>query len=137
MISPSVFLNFFKILIFRVFRGIKGQKIVQNDKKFCLSCSVSQEPYIIWLSFMVHLCKMIISPVVFFIFSKYWFLGLLRGKKGKERSEMTKNFVRCTPYLRNHTSYGCHLWYTYVKWQYVLVFFFIFSKFWFYGSIGE
>ena len=25
-----------------------------NDKKFCLSRAISQEPYIIWLSFMVH-----------------------------------------------------------------------------------
>ena len=47
-------------------RQVKGQKTNQNDKKFCLSCSISQEPYIIWLSFMVHLCKMTISPVVFF-----------------------------------------------------------------------
>ena len=71
------FFHFFKILIFMVVRRVKGKKIVQNDKKFCLSCCISKEPYIIWLAFMVHLCKPIISPGVFFIFSKFWFCGLL------------------------------------------------------------
>ena len=47
---------------------LKGQKTVHNDKKFCLSHSISQEPYIIWLWFLVHMCKMMISPVNFFIF---------------------------------------------------------------------
>ena len=28
---------------------------------------------------------------------------------------MTKNSVRCAPYLRNHISYDCYLWYTCVK----------------------
>ena len=41
--------------------------------------SISQEPCIIWLSFMVHICKMIISPVVSFILSKFWFFGFLGG----------------------------------------------------------
>ena len=76
---PHAFLQFFKILIFRVVRGVKGQKWVQNDKKFCSSCSISLEPKIIWLSFMVHMCKMIISPGFFFSFSKFWFFGLSGG----------------------------------------------------------
>ena len=45
MISPGVFFFFFKTLIFWVVRGIKGQKMAQNDKKFCLSCFISQEQY--------------------------------------------------------------------------------------------
>ena len=66
IISSGVFSIFLKILIFWVHRGVKGQKMVQNDKKFCLLHSISQEPYIIWLSFMVQMYKMIISPGVFF-----------------------------------------------------------------------
>ena len=27
--------------------GMKGQKMVQNDEKLCLWCSIAQEPYII------------------------------------------------------------------------------------------
>ena len=83
MISPYVFLQFFKISIFGVVRGLKGQKMVQNDKKFCPSHSISQKPYIIRLSFMVHLCKMIISPGAFFIFSSFWFFGLLGSVRAK------------------------------------------------------
>ena len=48
------YFHFFKILNFWVHREVKGQKTVQNDKKVCLLCSISQEPCIIWFSFMVH-----------------------------------------------------------------------------------
>ena len=50
----SFFFLFFKILIFQVVSGVKGQKLAKNDKQFCLSRSISQEPYIIWSSFVVH-----------------------------------------------------------------------------------
>ena len=70
------FFRLFKVLIFWVVRGLKGQKMVQNEKKICLSCSISQETCIIWFSFMVHLCKMVISTGTFFIFSEFWFSGL-------------------------------------------------------------
>ena len=52
--------------------------MVQNEKKFCLSHSISQESYIIWFWFMVLICKMI-SPGLFFKFSKFWFSRLLGG----------------------------------------------------------
>ena len=59
--------HFSKILIFWVHRGVKRQKKKknQNDKKFCLLCLMFQEPYIIWLSFMVQMCKIIIFQGVF------------------------------------------------------------------------
>ena len=44
-ISMRFFLNFFKILIFWVVSGVKGQKIVQNDKKIP-SRFIPQEAYI-------------------------------------------------------------------------------------------
>ena len=55
--------------------GVKGQKMVQSDKKICLLYSISQESCIIWFSFMELICKMIISPGVLFFFSKSYFLG--------------------------------------------------------------
>ena len=83
------FIHFFKILICRVAIEVKGQKIVQNYKKFCRSCSISQEPHI-WLSFMVHICKMIISPGVFLVvFQNFDFLGCQEGWKGKKMPKMT------------------------------------------------
>ena len=87
IISPGVFFHFFKILIFCVANGVKGQKMVQDEKKFCHSHLISQEPYIIWSSFIVHMCKRIISPGFFH------FLKIL------------KKFVCPTPYLRKHTSF--------------------------------
>ena len=77
IISQGVFFVFFKILIFRIIRvkGWKKDKKWPNYKKFCLSHSVSQEPYIIWLWFLVHMCKMMISPANFFIFQNFDFWG--------------------------------------------------------------
>ena len=69
--------------------------MVQNDKKFCLLGSISQKPCIIWLSFMVQICKMMIYPVDFFIFSKFWFSGLWGagggwGKRAKNCLKLQK-----------------------------------------------
>ena len=52
---------------------VEGQRIVQNDKTN-LSHSVSQELYLIWLWFLVHMCKMMISPAFFFFFFFFSFL---------------------------------------------------------------
>ena len=89
IISPYFFFHVFKILIFRAFREVKGQKKVQNNIKFCSSCSISQESYIIWLSFMLHMCKMI-SPVVFFNF-KILIFQVIRGLKGQKMVQNDKN----------------------------------------------
>ena len=124
IISPGIFFNFFKILIFwgvvgvgwEGGVGVKVQKMVQNDKKFCRSsCSISQEPYIIWLSFMVHICKMII-PSVFFFFSFFFhFFKILafwvyRQVKEQKMVQNEKKLCLLHSCLRNHTSYDCHLW---------------------------
>ena len=79
-----------------------------NDKKFCLLCSISQEPYIKWLWFMVQMCKMIISPGGFFNFKILIFQVV-----GTERVKNDPKWPVCgTLYFRNHISYGLHLWYT-------------------------
>ena len=62
---------------------VKGQKMTQNDKKFCLSCSVSPEPYVIWLWFLVHMFHMMISPAFFFIVNILSF-GVFRWVKGQK-----------------------------------------------------
>ena len=66
--------------------------MAQNEGKICLSISISHEEakvhdfwyfLVIWLWFLVHKCKMMASrPDAFFIFSKFWFSGLLGGKRG-------------------------------------------------------
>ena len=104
------FKNFFKVLIFWVVNGVKGQKMAQNEKKLCLLHPISQEPYIIWSSFVVCKCKMIIS--FFLNFFKTLNFQVLGGSKGKKWPKMTKNSVCRALYLRNHTSYDLHLWYS-------------------------
>ena len=60
-------------------------------KRFFLLCLVYQEPYIIWLSFMLHLFKMIVSPGIFSFFQKIFFL--VSGVKGGKMVQMTKKFL--------------------------------------------
>ena len=62
--------------------------MAQNDKT-CLSHATSQEAYIIWLWFVVHMCKTMTSPDAFVIFSKFWFSKLLGRWKGKKWPKMT------------------------------------------------
>ena len=63
------FFHFFKILILWVVRGEEGQKMAQNEKNFCLSGSISQEPYI----FFFYLG----------FFNKY---SRFTGQQGKEKA---------------------------------------------------
>ena len=77
--SVELLQAFFSFLLNFEFLGFKSKR-AENSRKwqtfFCLSWSVSQEPYIIWSSFVVCKCKMIISRGFFFIFCfKFWFLG--------------------------------------------------------------
>ena len=66
IISRHFFFHIFKILNLIV-REAKVQKIVQNsEKKVSLLFSISQEPYIIWFSFMIHKCKMNFKGIVLF-----------------------------------------------------------------------
>ena len=78
--------------------GVKGQKshqkIIQNDKKtLSVTLHISQEPYIIWLSFLVYTRKMVISSGAFFNFWKLQFSGSSVWWKDKKWFKMTKNFV--------------------------------------------
>ena len=65
--------------------GIKWQKMVQNDRKFCLFNSVSQEQYLEWLWFLVHMCRMMIFPAICFHFFKILIFFLFLGREVKGR----------------------------------------------------
>ena len=104
--------HFFKMLFLWV---VKGQKMVQNDKKFCLLCWVSQEPYLIWLLFMVYMCKMIFLGIFFFFhFFKISIFRVVSGVKGQKVVQNDKKFcLPHIPYLRNNTSwfsFMVHMW---------------------------
>ena len=108
--------------------------MVQDDKKFCLSRTISQEPYIIWSSFMLQMYvwkdnisrhffffpfKILIFKIIrgvgahvwngdnyskFFHFSKSWFLGFYGGKRAKNDLKLPIS-VCFVLYLRNCRSY--------------------------------
>ena len=81
-------------------------------KKFFLSRLVSQEPYIIWLSFMVEMCKMIISPGVFFS-AKILIFQVVKRLKGQIMDQNDKNFcllhlIFQEPYIIWYDLYLCY-----------------------------
>ena len=116
------FLHFYKILTFLVVTGVKEQKTAQNDIKFCLLHSISQEPCIKWLSFIVHIYKMIISSgiFVFFLIQNFDFLAPQVGKRAKTQEPQE-------PYI---------IWLPFMRQMYKMIIspggFFNFSKFWFF-----
>ena len=110
IISSGIFSIFLKIFIFWVHRGVKGQKTVRNDKKLCLLCSISQEPSIIWLSFVVQMCKIIISPGAFFNV-KILIFQVVKGLKGQKMSQNVENLF---PYISGTIYHMIYIYGTHV-----------------------
>ena len=84
IISPGIFLFFlffifFKILVFGIIRWGEGVKKAKNDPKWQKILSVSLHiseivhHIIIWMWFLVHICKLMISPALFFFFQNFVF----------------------------------------------------------------
>ena len=61
--------HFFIFSKFWFFRFLGGER-AENGKNFCMSHFISQESYIIWLCFSVHMHKTMIYPGIFFNFFK-------------------------------------------------------------------
>ena len=99
IISPGIFLIFSKFWFSRLLRGVKEQKIVQDDKKFCLLCSISQEPYIIWSSFVVHKSNIIISLDLFFHFFQNFDFWIVRRVKGEKMAQHYKKLCPSCLYI--------------------------------------
>ena len=125
------FFHFFKILIFWVVSGVKVQKMAQNDKKLCLLHSISQEAYIIWLWFLVHVWNDDIFRYFFSFFQVVIFWDI-SGVKGQKMTQNGKKFC-LTLCLRNCASYDCSVWCTYAKWWYLQQSFSYFQNYHFFG----
>ena len=131
--SCASFFFFLNFSFFWTVRGVKGQRNGPRwQKKNCLVHFISQEPCIIWLSFMVHLCKMMISPGFCFIFSKFGFSGLLGGEvwKGKKWKNGPK-WEKILPCSISQESYI--IWFSFMLLIFKMIIppgvFFTFSKF--------
>ena len=121
----------FDIFIFHAVSGIKGQKITQGWKKFCLSYFISQEPYIIWSWLMVHMHN--ISRCFFYIFFQVLIFGVISRAKEHKMAWNDKNYLCCNLYLSKHASYDCAFCCTSLKWWHLQMFFSFFSNFVFPG----
>ena len=85
--------------------GVKGQKIVQNDKKFCLPRCMSQESGIVWLSFSVHKCKTMIYPQFF----KIMIFQVVSGVKGLKMTQNDKKLsLSCSISQKPYISFVGH-----------------------------
>ena len=136
------FFYFIKNLIFLTVAGVKEEKIAQNEKNnYIFQTPYLEELYIIWSLFLVHLCKMI-SPF-FFIFLKKVICKKNKANwhqrvKGQKWPKMKNNYIRYVLYLRNSIAYDHDIWYTCVKWWYLVFlfcFFFHFLKILIFGVV--
>ena len=110
----------------------QGKKWPKMTKKICLLQLTFQEPYIIWLLFMVHLCKMMISLGLFFLFFHYFdSLGFYGARgKGKKWSKMRKKVC---------LSHSVWFWFLVLMSKMIISpgVYVIFLKFWFSGLLGR
>ena len=119
-------------MIFQVVRGVKEQKIIQNDKKV-----ISVTLYILgtihhMILFMVRMYKVVISPGIFLHFFEIFVFGVISGVKEQKMAQNDKKLCLSRSVFRNRKSYDCHFWYTWVMMISPAIVF-IFSKFWFFG----
>ena len=87
------------------------------DKKLYLTQLKSQEPYIMWSSFMVHVSKDKIFRHFLYFFQILIF-RVISGVKGWKMAQNKKKTI-----LRKHTVYDCDFWYTRVKWWHLQMLF--------------
>ena len=109
----DIFKNFFSFFQNFDLQSCWKGKSAKNGLKWptILLCFISQEPHIIWLSFMViRLCEMI-SPGVFSVFQNFDFLGRQGGGERAKNCPNRQNILSVKPYISG-TIYDLHLWYT-------------------------
>ena len=107
MISPCC-IFIFRVVGVRAKNGPKWQKI--------LSIMLHISESILYHSHLWYTFVKLWYLQVFFHFFKNLVFRVVRRIKVQKMVQNDQNSIRHTPYLRNHTSYDCHLWYTSVKW---------------------
>ena len=90
-------------------RGVKGQKNGPKWQKIlCVALNISGTIHHMIVIYGTHLWTDNISKAFFHFFKIliFWAMG---GKRAENGPKWQKNLVGYAPYLRNHTSYDCHL----------------------------
>ena len=106
--SRCFFFQFFEIFSFQSVRGIKGQKIVQNEKITITSVTryISGTVKHMIMIFGTFVLNDDISRCFFHFFEIFTF-GAAREVNGQKLSKMkNSNYIRHVPYLRNSIAYN-------------------------------
>ena len=107
-------------------------------KKLHLSHTISQEQHNIWSWFLVHLCKLMISWGIFFIFLNFSFFGLSEWGDKRAKNSIYNSYIHHMPYLRNIRGHDHDFCCTCVKWWYLQGYFSFFLEFLYFGLLwGE
>ena len=138
ILFPGLFFIFSKVWFSQFSGGWKDKKCPKMTKKSVWHALKFQETciYFMWSSFMVHMCKRIISPGIFFNFWKFSFSGSLGGEgvKGKKWPKMTKEL--CLPHTISQELYIISLWFLVHMFKMMIspaIFFFFKKYFSFFG----
>ena len=132
IISPGFF-HSFEIYIFWAVRGVKGQKIAQNEKyQLHLSCTISRSSIAYDHEFWYTCVKWWYLELFFNFFYIFIFLAV-GGVKGQKIAQKNNNYIHHAPYLRNSIAYDHALWYISVKGWYLQV---LFSILWYFHFSG-
>ena len=109
------FFQFFETFSFQSVRGIKGQKIAQNEKITITSVTrhISGTVKHMIMIFGKHMIMIFGTLVLnddisrcFFQFFEFFFGGAAREVNGKLPRMKNSNYIRHTPYLRNSIAYN-------------------------------
>ena len=98
MFKRVIFPRIFFFIFFQNFDFwvVKAQKMALNDRQFCQSHSVSQEPYIVWLWFLVHMCKWWYLQQIFSFFKILIFWVFRGDKRSKKWPKITNLSMFCS-----------------------------------------
>ena len=77
---------------------------------------------------MVHLCELMISPGVFFIYSKFWFSGLLGGKRKKKNGPKCEKIMSVVFHISGSIHHVIVIFGAHVSNDDISRYFFYFSK---------
>ena len=127
---------FSKLWFFRFLGGSKGKNGSKWQKTVCCALYISQESYIIWSMFIVHMCNRMISPGFFYIYSKFLFLEWASKREKNSPKWRIIMFAVFHISWSIYASYDCDFWYTCVKWWHLQMVFSFILNFDFPGSLG-
>ena len=122
----------FDIFIIWAVRGVKGQKMAQDDKKILsVALHISGTTHHMILIYGTHVKKDNMSK--FFLHFFQFLIFRVNNWAKEQKVAWNDNYVCGTPYLSKHTSFDCVFCYTSLKWWHLRMIFSFSPNFGFLG----